>query len=526
MYIKKLDIKKFKNLNNFQLNFPESNVIDFDGDKEMKLTVLIGENGTSKTTILQSIIEAFSDNNVENSQESIFFNEINLEYERFGKVFKVNNKELMFSHKHYPKNIIISSYTMIDKILKMSMENCLVPVKGLGVPNNRRIISRNQIRNSAQEVLKLFADNKLENIKSILNYIGFKDKQIYFEFSRHALSSTRYSQVIREINSLQRRSRKKNSDFEEIYKSNLTEEQLMNKYIKTLNNFSEKMNIKMDYKDVFSQRFKDISQRNDIYDLRNFNIIIPLIEYTFIIEKFRLLFMKSNILDTSNFKDNMRNRLFSIELLDNYPGKKRKLLKDLKFLDSLSINIITDIWFMEKEDSDLVPLSMLSSGELSMFLRFFDMHNHVADGSILLIDEPETHLHPKWISGYVKTLLELFGDIKCHVIIATHSPLIISDVTRNSVVGLKKASNSIEQTDIHDKTLGLNYEDILLDIFNVEQNDGAMIYKYKSMIEEALLKDNLDLALKIYSQVADTTLKFNLYKKIVKFKDEKKLRGE
>lgn len=44
-----------------------------------------------------------------------------------------------------------------------------------------------------------------------------------------------------------------------------------------------------------------------------------------------------------------------------------------------------------------------------LFLRIFDLYDNVDHDSIILIDEPETHLHPKWIKGYVKILNELLG---------------------------------------------------------------------------------------------------------------------
>lgn len=59
---------------------------------------------------------------------------------------------------------------------------------------------------------------------------------------------------------------------------------------------------------------------------------------------------------------------------------------------------------------------------------------------LILIDEPDLHLHLNWQKRYISTLLNVFGnllkireDITLTFILATHSPFIISDLPKNSV---------------------------------------------------------------------------------------------
>ena len=44
---------------------------------------------------------------------------------------------------------------------------------------------------------------------------------------------------------------------------------------------------------------------------------------------------------------------------------------------------------------------------------------------MLIIDEPEVHLHPKWQLEYVKVIVEICKIYDSKVIITTHSPYII-----------------------------------------------------------------------------------------------------
>lgn len=78
----------------------------------------------------------------------------------------------------------------------------------------------------------------------------------------------------------------------------------------------------------------------------------------------------------------------------------------------------------------------LSSGEIS-FLKFAAQASlAIENGSLLLLDEPETHLHPNFISRFVSLLdrlLELTGSA---AIIATHSAYFVKEVFREQVTVL------------------------------------------------------------------------------------------
>lgn len=80
-------------------------------------------------------------------------------------------------------------------------------------------------------------------------------------------------------------------------------------------------------------------------------------------------------------------------------------------------------------DGARIDLRHASSGELGIVIGFLNLASVIEDGSLVLIDEPEISLHPEWQAGYIELLLKTFGAYKgCHYIVATHSPLILSDI--------------------------------------------------------------------------------------------------
>ena len=71
-------------------------------------------------------------------------------------------------------------------------------------------------------------------------------------------------------------------------------------------------------------------------------------------------------------------------------------------------------------------INSLSSGEKQLFLRAMTLKMLDINNSVVLIDEPEISLHPKWQQKIVK-VYESIGENN-QIIIATHSPHIVSSV--------------------------------------------------------------------------------------------------
>lgn len=90
-------------------------------------------------------------------------------------------------------------------------------------------------------------------------------------------------------------------------------------------------------------------------------------------------------------------------------------------------------WFQPEADShgtwgkDEIPGSYLSSGQWSWLCTLGGLTVEIEDDSAVLIDEPENSLHPAWQRDYIPAIINIMkGLTGCHIIIATHSPLIAS----------------------------------------------------------------------------------------------------
>jgi predicted ATPase len=75
----------------------------------------------------------------------------------------------------------------------------------------------------------------------------------------------------------------------------------------------------------------------------------------------------------------------------------------------------------------------LSSGEYAILRFAAQASSAVEQGSLLLLDEPETHLHPNFISNLMEILDNLLQSTGSIAIIATHSAYVVREVPRERV---------------------------------------------------------------------------------------------
>lgn len=86
---------------------------------------------------------------------------------------------------------------------------------------------------------------------------------------------------------------------------------------------------------------------------------------------------------------------------------------------------------IELSGGDLVGFGELSTGEQNRLLLFSKVLSVMQDGTVFLIDEPEISLHLHWQMEFHSTLEKLLSRLnRFHVVIATHSPIIISEAVK------------------------------------------------------------------------------------------------
>jgi predicted ATPase len=121
-----------------------------------------------------------------------------------------------------------------------------------------------------------------------------------------------------------------------------------------------------------------------------------------------------------------------------------------------------------KQGSEITSDEM-SSGEFAMLSTVLSISAAAGDShTLVLLDEPEMSLHPNWQMTLIDNLDRALKDKSCHLLIATHSHMLVSDLpmNRSCVTQLdKNAEGGLCATPITECTYGWSAEEVLLKVF-------------------------------------------------------------
>lgn len=115
--------------------------------------------------------------------------------------------------------------------------------------------------------------------------------------------------------------------------------------------------------------------------------------------------------------------------------------------------------------------SRYSSGQVVMILVLAELLAYVTEDSLVLIDEPETHLHPNSISLFINVINKILGKYESFAIIATHSPQVVQEVPAKDIVVLERYENVPSIRTVGIETFGENLNTITQRIFDTISND-------------------------------------------------------
>jgi ABC-type multidrug transport system ATPase subunit len=124
----------------------------------------------------------------------------------------------------------------------------------------------------------------------------------------------------------------------------------------------------------------------------------------------------------------------------------------------------------------------LSSGQNILLYIITEITANIRFDSLLLYDEPETHLHPNAISQLINTIYELVEEFQSFCIIGTHSPLIVQELISKNVYVMEREGNIPLVRRIGIESFGENLTTLTEDVFGNKE----IPKQYKRIIDEQI----------------------------------------
>jgi predicted ATPase len=113
-------------------------------------------------------------------------------------------------------------------------------------------------------------------------------------------------------------------------------------------------------------------------------------------------------------------------------------------------------------------ISKMSSGHLVVLLSITKLVEKVEEKSLVLIDEPEGHLHPPLLSAFIRALSELLLDRNGVAIIATHSPVVLQEIPKSCVWKITRSRLALSTSRPDCETFGENVGVLTREVFGLE----------------------------------------------------------
>jgi ABC-type multidrug transport system ATPase subunit len=134
----------------------------------------------------------------------------------------------------------------------------------------------------------------------------------------------------------------------------------------------------------------------------------------------------------------------------------------------------------------------LSSGERSLVIFCVRLMNAARGGALILIDEPENHLHPRFITIMMRTLTRLLKATQSRALLVTHSPFVVRESERSAVKILKLSEGVPELFRPTMQTLGGDVSMISDHVFEDEDIKKGFEFSIDDVLQRQEQDDSVD----------------------------------
>jgi len=184
-----------------------------------------------------------------------------------------------------------------------------------------------------------------------------------------------------------------------------------------------------------------------------------------------------------------------IELKDNLKG----FIEGKEICESKDA---TKIVFKINQNNEELFLENLSHGEMRKLGIYIWLKNMVKKESIVLMDEPDIALHPKWQYDLVEDLMKWSNNSQ--FLLATHSPQILSSTYYKNLIYLKKKDNQTVVVQPTDTFADNDINSIItlgMGATHIPPKLEKLHFEYRKLIEDG--KKDIDEAKELKEQILE-----------------------
>ncbi|MGR3900393.1 AAA family ATPase [Psychrobacter sp. 1176_08] len=483
MKVKRLHLQNYGRFEDLNIDFSPT------AEKMGNVTVIVGNNGAGKSQILQALATGLSwfvngllyyteesvSNTMKDRDTIVFPHEGEyIDQYRIKKNRDRVNLELLFSDM----NNEVKGFN-----LNVTREDILKPaVYGT---------SDNGFNYLIKKYVKVFGGSRKSSLPLIANYTIDRNVEI------NSIEAS-YSFVLDQLSAYKDFSNA-GSNYEEFFEwfrdnedveNEISKDKIQSKELDSIENQLHKLKME---KEVIEGIINDVGTEKEVFLYRSLSKITAEIDYKQ--SEINQFLIRSDMLAASvinGFKSQLEHVRKAIERFTNFKNIRIRRLNKPKMT-------------VEKDDEEL-DVNQLSQGEKSLLALVGDIARRLVilnpsldnplDGEgVVMIDEVDLHLHPKWQHDLIDKFVKTFPNVQ--FILTTHSPHVISD--RNDI--LLYSLDDGELTEMPN-VYGEDANTVLTKIFDVDIRDSK-VEEQLNVIRRAISKHDYVTAENCITELAE-----------------------
>lgn len=130
--------------------------------------------------------------------------------------------------------------------------------------------------------------------------------------------------------------------------------------------------------------------------------------------------------------------------------------------DELEPHLLQEIGGVEVDERSL---SLLSSGQAILSYFITSLVAWLEEGSIVLFDEPEIHLHPNAVASLMNVFNGLLAKFDSYALIATHSPVVIQEIPGKRVICFERDGDFTTARKLEIESFGESISELTRHVF-------------------------------------------------------------
>jgi ABC-type cobalamin/Fe3+-siderophores transport system ATPase subunit len=136
-------------------------------------------------------------------------------------------------------------------------------------------------------------------------------------------------------------------------------------------------------------------------------------------------------------------------------------------------------------------LDGLSSGEAILTHLTTALVSWLEPFSLVLFDEPETHLHPNAVANLFNVLTDLLKENDSYALIATHSPIVLQEIPRKRVLVLTRDGSVTTSDTLELESFGESISELTRHVFETDEIENLYKTNFADLADEETVDETL-----------------------------------